>query len=108
MSKVIDDLYEIILSRKESAEEGSYTGYLFAQGLDKILKKCGEESSEVLIAAKNGVKADLVGEIGDLVYHLLVLMAETGVTLDEVYALLEERSKTIGNLKPQRETVKES
>jgi phosphoribosyl-ATP pyrophosphohydrolase len=99
MSKIIGDLYDVVLERKANQAEGSYTCYLFAQGLDKILKKCGEESSEVIIAAKNGKKDELTAEIGDLLYHLLVLMAETGVTLDELYSLLEERRKKIGNLK---------
>ena len=108
MSQVLDDLYEVVLTRKGHPMDGSYTCYLFEQGLDKILKKCGEESSEVLIAAKNGNKDELVGEIGDLVYHLLVLMAEKEIPVSELFALLEERSMKIGNLKPKTESVKES
>jgi phosphoribosyl-ATP pyrophosphohydrolase len=108
MSKVIDELYQVILDRKANPEEGSYTCYLFEQGLDKILKKCGEELSEVIIAAKNGSGDELKTEIGDLIYHLLVLMAQTGLTPDELYALLEERRKKTGNLKPARQTDKET
>jgi len=108
MSKIIDELYEVVLERKANPMDDSYTCYLFTQGIDKILKKCGEESSEVLIAAKNGNRDELIGEIGDLVYHLLVLMAEKGITPDELYSLLGERRKKIGNLKPRTESVKES
>jgi len=108
MSKIIDEMYEVVLARKADSMEGSYTGYLFAQGLDKILKKCGEESAEMIIAAKNSDRESLVEEIGDVVYHILVLMAEKGITLAELYALLEERRKKIGNLKPRTESVKES
>lgn len=101
---VLQELYDVILRRKSDKQEGSYTCYLFEQGLDKILKKCGEENAEVLIAAKNGVRADTVAELGDLVYHLLVLMAELEIPLEELYALLQERSMKIGNKKPQRTT----
>ena len=79
--------------------EGSYTCYLFAQGIDKILKKCGEECSEVIIAAKNGVKKDTVSEICDLLYHLTVLMADEGIRPEDVEEELERRSKKTGNLK---------
>ena len=73
--------YETILERKEAQQEGSYTCYLFEKGLDKILKKVGEESTEMVIAAKNGVKDETVGEICDLIYHTLVMMAnETTLT----------------------------
>lgn len=108
MSRVIDELYEVILDRKANPAEGSYTSYLFAQGLDKILKKCGEELSEVIIAAKNGGGDQLGAELGDLLYHLLVLMAETGLTTDDLYTLLEERRKKTGNLKPARQTDRET
>ena len=99
MSRVVDELYEVILERKANPVEGSYTSYLFREGMDKILKKCGEESAEVIIAAKNGNLGELANETGDLVYHLLVLMAEAGLTLDEFYAVLEERRQKAGNLK---------
>ena len=101
MSKTLYELYEVILERKINPQEGSYTSYLFREGLDKILKKCGEEATEVVIAAKNGKSEELAGEIGDLIYHLLVLMAETGLTMGELNALLEERRQKVGNLKQQ-------
>ena len=80
-------------------QAGSYTCYLFEQGVDKILKKCGEECSEVIIAAKGEDQEALVGEICDLTYHLLVLMAAKGVELEEVEAVLEQRRQKLGNLK---------
>ena len=82
MNDVLDELYEVSTSRRENPQEGSYTCYLFEQGLDKILKKVGEESAETIIAAKNGVKADTVGEISDLLFHLVVMMANEGITPD--------------------------
>ena len=96
---VLKELYEVVLSRKENPMEGSYTCYLFKQGLDKILKKCGEECSEVIIAAKNGVKADTVGEISDLLYHLAVLMANEGISIDDLEAEFIKRHEKEGNLK---------
>ena len=77
----------------------SYTCYLFEKGLDKILKKCGEECSEVIIAAKNGDNHETVMEISDLLYHLMVLMVNEGIPLDDVNAELEKRSEKTGNLK---------
>ena len=76
MTDVFKGLYEVIEKRKEEKQEGSYTCYLFEQGMDKILKKCGEECSEVIIAAKNGNNIDTANEICDLLYHLLVMMSE--------------------------------
>lgn len=101
---VLQDLYRVILGRKADPQEGSYTCYLFDKGLDKILKKVGEECAETVIAAKNGVQADTVGEISDLIYHLMVMMAEQGIPLDAVLSELERRSEKIGNLK-QLKTV---
>lgn len=91
--------YETILARKEAQEEGSYTCYLFEKGLDKILKKVGEESTEMVIAAKNGVNDETVGEICDLIYHTLVMMANEGITPDDVDAELAKRAEKAGNLK---------
>ena len=105
MRNVIDELYEVVLDRKANPQEGSYTCYLFAQGLDKILKKCGEESAEVIIAAKNGDKEELTAEIGDLIYHLLVLMAEVEVAPDAVFALLAQRRSQTGNRKTPNQTT---
>jgi phosphoribosyl-ATP pyrophosphohydrolase len=75
MSDTLEDLYGVICERKENYMKDSYTCYLFDKGLDKILKKVGEESAETVIAAKNGVQEETVGEISDLIYHILVLMA---------------------------------
>ncbi len=93
------ELSEVIAGRRENPEEGSYTCYLFSQGIDKILKKVGEETAETIIAAKNGDKEEIKMEISDLLYHLMVMMNECGVALDDVYAELDKRSKKIGNLK---------
>lgn len=99
MSDVLQELYQTAVSRKNAEIENSYTCYLFEQGLDKILKKCGEECSEVIIAAKNGKDSDTVMEISDLLYHLTVLMAFQGITPEDVEAELDRRSKKTGNLK---------
>jgi phosphoribosyl-ATP pyrophosphohydrolase/phosphoribosyl-AMP cyclohydrolase len=87
----LDELYALIETRKRDRPEGSYTTYLFDQGLDKILKKIGEESSETIIAAKNRDASLLAGEMSDLLYHLLVLMVERGVTLEQVREELTRR-----------------
>ena len=97
--QILEDMYQVILDRKEHPMEGSYTCYLFEKGLDKILKKVGEESAETIIAAKNSVPADTVGEINDLFYHVLVMMAQQGITPQQVQTVLEERRQKIGNLK---------
>ena len=101
---VLRDLYQVVLGRKAERPEGSYTCYLFDQGLDKILKKVGEESAETIIAAKNGVQERTVEEISDLLYHLMVLMAAQDIPLEAVLAELDRRSRKIGNLK-QMKTV---
>lgn len=88
---VLEQLYALIEGRRRERPEGSYTTYLFNEGLDKILKKLGEESAETIIAAKNEASAPLVAEISDLMYHLLVLMVERGVTLEGVATALEAR-----------------
>lgn len=96
---ILKDMYQVILDRKENPMEGSYTCYLFEKGLDKILKKVGEESAETIIAAKNGVSEETVGEINDLLYHVLVMMAQLNIPLDAVLEEMEVRSQKIGNLK---------
>ena len=96
---VLNDLYQVVLGRKAEHREGSYTCYLFDQGLDKILKKVGEESAETIIAAKNGEAARTVEEISDLLYHLMVLLAAQDIPLEDVLSELERRSRKIGNLK---------
>lgn len=96
---VLYELYQVVLDRKANPQEGSYTCYLFEKGLDKILKKVGEESAETIIAAKNDVPSETVGEISDLIYHLMVMMAEKNIPLEAVLEELDQRSKKIGNLK---------
>ena len=101
---VLRDLYQVVLDRRSNPQEGSYTCYLFDKGLDKILKKVGEECSETIIAAKNGKQEETVGEISDLIYHLMVMMAHQNIPLDAVLEELKRRSHKIGNLK-QMKTV---
>ena len=92
-------LYTVVQDRRVNPQEGSYTCYLFEKGLDKILKKVGEESTEMVIAAKNGVKEETVGEICDLIYHTLVMMVNEGITCDDVDEELRKRAEKAGNLK---------
>ena len=99
MSGVLNGLYSLTLERKESPVPNSYTSYLFEKGLDKILKKCGEECSEMIIAAKNADNDELKNEISDLLYHIVVLCAERGLEWGEVEEVLEQRGKKTGNLK---------
>ncbi|GAB6170987.1 bifunctional phosphoribosyl-AMP cyclohydrolase/phosphoribosyl-ATP diphosphatase HisIE [Paradesulfitobacterium aromaticivorans] len=93
LSRVLQDLAEVIRSRRRDMPEGAYTTYLFDKGIDKILKKVGEESAEVIIAAKNNAPAEIRYEVADLFYHLLVMLEERGVGLDEVAAELASRRK---------------
>ncbi len=91
---MIDELYQVIMDRKKNPVEGSYTSrLLFEKGLDGILKKVGEECTEVIVAAKNGNKDELVYEIADLTYHVLVLMAALDITPDDVRKELEKRRR---------------
>lgn len=99
MSDTLKNLYAVVTDRRENPQEGSYTCYLFDKGLDKILKKVGEECAETIIAAKNGRETETVGEICDLIYHLTVLMAEQGIPLEAVLGELDRRAQKIGNLK---------
>lgn len=103
----LTNMYEVILDRKTNPIENSYTCYLFEKGLDKILKKVGEECAETIIAAKNsadGSREELCGEICDLLYHLLVMCAEKDIDISEVLAENDRRAEKIGNLK-QMKTV---
>ena len=100
-----ENLYETVKDRKVNPEEGSYTSYLYDKGLEKILKKVGEENTEVIIASLSQSKEDLINELGDLFYHLFVLMIEKGVTLQEVEAELERRSAKKHNLKAERKPI---
>lgn len=90
---VTDNLYSEIKNRKNYPREGSYTNYLFEKGLDKILKKIGEEASEIIIASKNNNAEDVVCEIADFIYHLLVLMVEKEITLNDIEIELMNRKK---------------
>ncbi len=108
MNDIIKDLYEVILERRANPTEGSYTCYLFDKGLDKILKKVGEECSETIIAAKNGDKSETVLEISDLIFHLLVMMANEGIEVEDVAAELEKRRQKSGNLKKFHQVDKNS
>ena len=86
-----EDLFEMLRGRKETPKEGSYTSYLFDKGRDKILKKVGEEATEVIIAAKDDDKANTIYELGDLMYHAMVLMLDMGITMDEIKAEMASR-----------------
>ncbi len=88
-----EELYKVVADRKSNPREGSYTAYLLKEGLDKILKKIGEEASEVIIAAKGGDKEEVVHEISDLAYHLLVLMVSQNVTIEHIERELIRRRK---------------
>ena len=88
---VLNELYAVILDRKANPKEGSYTNYLFEKGLDKILKKVGEEATEIVIAAKNPNPEEVKYETADFLYHPMVLMAERGVTWDDITQELAER-----------------
>lgn len=90
-SGILYELYDVIADRQKKMPEGSYTTYLFDKGLDKILKKVGEENAEVIIAAKNRSKSELVYEASDLLYHLMVLLVEQGVSLEDIFTELKSR-----------------
>lgn len=114
----LKELYQVVMDRRCTFVENSYTCYLFEKGLDKILKKCGEECSEVIIAAKNcaaskedmreGARLELKNELCDLLYHLTVLMVNEEIKLDEVSRILKQRSQKIGNLKTFHDTERNS
>ncbi len=87
----LQGLYELLVGRKEEKPEGSYTTYLFEKGVDKILKKVGEECTEVIIAGKAGDKKETVYELADLAYHAMVLMVEMGITVEDVHKELASR-----------------
>ena len=93
LGSLLDGLYELIQTRERERPSGSYTTYLFEEGLDKILKKVGEESAETIIAAKNDDDARLTAEAADLVYHLLVLLVARGVSLNDIAQELGKRRK---------------
>ncbi|HSB29345.1 MAG TPA: bifunctional phosphoribosyl-AMP cyclohydrolase/phosphoribosyl-ATP diphosphatase HisIE, partial [Pyrinomonadaceae bacterium] len=92
LNQVLDRLYELVKDRKEKLPPDSYTTYLFTEGLDKILKKVGEEATETIVAAKNDGDEAFVAEVSDLVYHLVVLLVARGISLEQVRAELTRRS----------------
>ena len=103
-----EQMESVIAQRRAQPQAGSYTCYLFEKGLDKILKKVGEECSETIIAAKNGDNHETVLEISDLLYHLMVMMVNEGIPLSEVLAELDRRSEKTGNLKTFHQVDKNS
>lgn len=90
-AEVLQEVFDVISDRRINPKEGSYTNYLFNKGLDKILKKVGEEACEVVIASKNGTSAEIKSEIADLIYHIMVLLAEKNMTLQDIYGELKSR-----------------
>ena len=105
---VIKDLFEVVTDRKTNPSENSYTCYLFSQGINKILKKVGEESAETIIAAKEDDKEALTGEVCDLIYHLVVMAVEKGISADMILEELDKRAQKIGNLKVMKKTDKQT
>ncbi|MBQ2718838.1 MAG: bifunctional phosphoribosyl-AMP cyclohydrolase/phosphoribosyl-ATP diphosphatase HisIE [Clostridia bacterium] len=100
----LDALYALIAGRKTEKKEGSYTTYLFEKGIDKILKKVGEESTEVIIAGKAGDKKETVYEVADLAYHVLVMMVEMGITVEDVHRELAGRHVIDKKVKQEKMT----
>ena len=100
----LEGLMKLIEGRKTEKKEGSYTTYLFEKGLDKILKKVGEESTEVIIAGKAGDRAETIYEIADLTYHVLVLMIQMGISLDDIYGELASRHVIDHKVKQEKMT----
>ncbi len=98
----LDDLMKLIEGRKTNPKEGSYTTYLFEKGIDKILKKVGEECTEVIIAGKGGDRAEAIFEIADLTYHVMVMMTEMGISIDEVRAELASRHVVDKKIKQEK------
>lgn len=106
MENIINDLYDVIEKRKLENNEGSYTNYLFKKGKEKILKKVGEECTEVIIASmKNNNKEEQVNEMCDLTYHLLVLLNELNIPLEDVCMELKNRRNKINNFKGERKAI---
>ena len=100
----LESLYQLLLGRKRDLPEGSYTTYLFQKGIDKILKKVGEECTEVIIAGKADDKAETVYEIADLAYHVLVLMAQMGITVEDIREELAGRHVIDHKVKQEKMT----
>ena len=105
---VLTNLYRTIENRRDNPIENSYTCYLLDKGIDKILKKVGEDCAETIIAAKNGDHVETIYEIADLLYHLTVMMVDQGIPLEEVLSEIADRSKKTQNLKPIHQVDKNS
>ena len=90
-SRVLEEVYHVVMDRKQNPKEGSYTNYLFEKGIDKILKKVGEETAEVIIGAKNQGPDEIIYEISDLLYHLTVLLVEKGTHWEAIFKELGKR-----------------
>ena len=102
MNDTLEKLYKVVLDRKANPQEGSYTCYLFDKGLDKILKKVGEECTEVIIGGRKEDREETIYEIADLTYHVMVLMVQMGITLEDVTAELEKRHVIDHKVKQER------
>ena len=100
----LDGLYDLLLGRKETLPEGSYTTYLFKKGIDKILKKVGEECTEVIIAGKANDKAETIYEVADLCYHVMVMMVEMGISLEDIRRELSSRHVIDHKVKQEKMT----
>lgn len=100
----LNSLMDLIEGRKKEPKEGSYTTYLFDKGLDKILKKIGEESTEVIIASKDGDKQETIYEISDLAYHVMIMMIEMGISLEDIHKELESRHVIDHKVKQEKMT----
>jgi len=104
-ASILQEEFDVILGRKLNPVKDSYTNYLFNKGVDKICKKVGEESAEVIIAAKNRCPEELRGEVADLFFHVMVLLAEQGMSLEDIYAEMERRRKKELNTKPSQRSA---
>jgi phosphoribosyl-ATP pyrophosphohydrolase/phosphoribosyl-AMP cyclohydrolase len=100
----LEGLYQLLLGRKRDMPAGSYTTYLFEKGIDKILKKVGEESTEVIIGGKAGDKAETVYEIADLAYHVMVLMVEMGISVEDIHREIASRHVIDHKVKQEKMT----
>lgn len=101
----LDALMQLLISRKSEKKEGSYTTYLFEKGIDKILKKVGEEATEVIVAGKGGDRGETIYEIADLTYHIMVLMVEMGISLEEIKRELASRHVIDHKVKQEKSTA---
>lgn len=102
----LEGLMELIRGRKENPKEGSYTSYLFEKGIDKILKKIGEESTEVIIAAKDEEPKEVIYEVSDLAYHVMVMMIEQGISLEDIRRELASRHVIDHKVKQEKSVAK--